>query len=202
MRVCVIRPPTLIGPQGFLRKPPDTRVTPCLPNKRHISTRRECFFLSRSSGNVPSRHILADIVWYPCLCAGHACAGGRPGQAGHQLAVQWEREAGHAGDVVGRTRGRFGGGARRVPAVRDGAGRSVGRQRHPGGLHTPLRVPAGELRIIVTHNFTPTVARFDATHDQGLKVYLSPKAEVSGQAGVFCFFCPIFISPFGDTPKM
>lgn len=61
-----------------------------------------------------------------CDSAGHAGSGGRPGQAGHQLAELREREAGHAGDVVGRTRGRLGGRTKRVSAVRDGTERAVG----------------------------------------------------------------------------
>lgn len=78
------------------------------------------------------------------VSAGRACAGGRPGQTGHRLAELREREAGHAGDVVGGARGRLWGRAERVSAVRDGTERAVGRRRRAGGLRTSLRVPAGE----------------------------------------------------------
>lgn len=86
----------------------------------------------------------ALIVRNVVVSAGRACAGGCPGQTGHQLAELREREAGHAGDVVGGARGRLWGRAKRVSAVRDGAVRALGRRRHTGGLRTPLRVPAGE----------------------------------------------------------
>lgn len=52
---------------------------------------------------------------------------------------------------------------------------------------------------VLMHRCPPAAARFDATHEQGLR------AEAAGQAGgmrVFCFFYPIFISPFGEFPKM
>lgn len=75
---------------------------------------------------------------FVCVSAGHACAGGRAGQAGHQLAELREREAGHAGDVVGGACGRVGGGAQRVPALRDGAERSLGRRWHTEGLRSAL----------------------------------------------------------------
>lgn len=140
--------PQSLGHVVLFRKPPAAThgVTPCV--LLHVYQYHQPWgwtyitsFLTFLKPFTP--HSGLCMCWL-CVAAGHACPGGCPGQAGHQLAEWREREAGHAGDVMGGTRRCLGGGAKWVSAVCDGTARAMGRHWHTGGLHTALRVSTGE----------------------------------------------------------